>query len=60
MGDELIRREKYLKNCKPAMIKSRKIDQKIIAKLSFSGVKRIFADREPAYAPAYGGFALTA
>lgn len=54
-GDELIRRSMFFKNCKPTTIECRKTDQKINANLTFSKVKRIFADRMPAdadYAPA--------
>ena len=40
-GDELIRREKYLNNSKPAMIQSRKMNQNINA-----GKNRIAALKE--------------
>ncbi len=54
MGDDLIRREKYLNNCKPAMIQSRKSGSNINAKDSIQDLEERLALAEAKLAARLG------
>ena len=67
-GDDLIRREMYVNNCKPTMIECRKTDQTINANNALNGVRSSLAQAnervqniaQAMFGSAQSGFALAA